>query len=74
MVRKKLLTPKRFLVSIQSRSQNQVTTIFAIQGLISVMGGKWTIYRQMSEDAVNEIFKQFELKGLEAINLPSISK
>ena len=39
-------------------------------GLISVMGGKWTIYRKMGEDTVDTIFREF--KGLES--RPSVSK
>lgn len=32
-------------------------------GLLSLMGGKWTIYRRMGEDLVNLIAKKEEQKG-----------
>ncbi|RPB14620.1 glycerol-3-phosphate dehydrogenase [Morchella conica CCBAS932] len=31
-------------------------------GLITIAGGKWTTYRQMAEEAVDEAIKQFDLK------------
>ncbi|KAG8855343.1 mitochondrial glycerol-3-phosphate dehydrogenase [Tulasnella sp. 330] len=31
-------------------------------GLITVAGGKWTTYREMAEDAVNQAIKTFDLK------------
>lgn len=33
-------------------------------GLVSVMGGKWTIYRAMGEDSVNTVFKVLERRGM----------
>lgn len=32
-------------------------------GLLSLMGGKWTIYRRMGEDLVNAIAKKEDEKG-----------
>jgi glycerol-3-phosphate dehydrogenase len=43
-------------------------------GLISVMGGKWTIYRRMAEDAVDLAFKQLQAKGENIALKTSISK
>lgn len=34
-------------------------------GLYSLIGGKWTIYRKMGEDVINEIVKEEKLKGKE---------
>jgi glycerol-3-phosphate dehydrogenase len=36
-------------------------------GLITVVGGKWTSYRRMAEDAVNEAIKSGNLKAMECI-------
>lgn len=33
-------------------------------GLVSIMGGKWTIYRQMGEDGLNAVLDHFEENGL----------
>ncbi len=35
-------------------------------GLISVLGGKWTTYRAMAEDAVNAVQQQLGLAGGQA--------
>ncbi|KAF5244763.1 hypothetical protein FAUST_2280 [Fusarium austroamericanum] len=41
-------------------------------GLLTCAGGKWTTYREMAEDTVNEAVKMFELKP-QAVSLPDIS-
>ncbi|KAL0941594.1 Glycerol-3-phosphate dehydrogenase, mitochondrial 2 [Colletotrichum truncatum] len=41
-------------------------------GLLTCAGGKWTTYRQMAEDAVDEAIKIFDLKP-QQITLPDIS-
>ncbi|WYZ37020.1 hypothetical protein EsH8_II_000526 [Colletotrichum jinshuiense] len=41
-------------------------------GLLTCAGGKWTTYRQMAEDAVDEAIKTFNLKP-QAVSLPDIS-
>lgn len=41
-------------------------------GLLTCAGGKWTTYRQMAEDAVDEAIKSFNLKP-KAVTLPDIS-
>jgi glycerol-3-phosphate dehydrogenase len=41
-------------------------------GLLTCAGGKWTTYREMAEDTVNEAIKLFDLKP-QAISLPDIS-
>ena len=33
-------------------------------GLVSLMGGKWTSYRKMGEDAVDTVIKNFEWSNL----------
>ena len=38
-------------------------------GLISLMGGKWTIYRQMGQDVVDKIMKEMH----ERDNMPFIA-
>ena len=47
--------------NVKASDTKLLTRLHAIDrsesGLISLMGGKWTSYRQMGEDAVNEIIK-----------------
>ncbi|KAF2722422.1 DAO-domain-containing protein [Polychaeton citri CBS 116435] len=42
-------------------------------GLITISGGKWTTYRQMAEEAVDEAIKEFNLKPLGVPNPPLVS-
>ena len=42
-------------------------------GLITCAGGKWTTYREMSEETVNEAIKEFDLRPLPLQNPPNIS-
>jgi glycerol-3-phosphate dehydrogenase len=46
-----------------TKSGRQEMFSFNFTGLISLMGGKWTIYRQMGEDTVNEILKYMKGKN-----------
>ncbi|KAL2755275.1 hypothetical protein ACRALDRAFT_1051258 [Sodiomyces alcalophilus JCM 7366] len=41
-------------------------------GLLTCAGGKWTTYRQMAEDAVDEAIKAFDLQP-KAVTMPDIS-
>ncbi len=41
--------------------RNHEIEVFKEKNFISVLGGKWTTYRKMAEDAVNEIFKILNL-------------
>jgi glycerol-3-phosphate dehydrogenase len=42
-------------------------------GLITCSGGKWTTYRQMAEDTVDEAIKEFGLRPKPLINAPRVS-
>lgn len=42
-------------------------------GLLTCAGGKWTTYRQMAEDAVDEAVTTFDLKPKAGIAMPDIS-
>lgn len=42
-------------------------------GLLTCAGGKWTTYRQMAEDAVDEAIKQFNLHPRPVQGVPDIS-
>lgn len=42
-------------------------------GLLTCAGGKWTTYRQMAEEAVDEALKVFRLQGKAVTNAPDIS-
>ncbi|KAK2798618.1 hypothetical protein FQN50_008776 [Emmonsiellopsis sp. PD_5] len=42
-------------------------------GLLTCAGGKWTTYRQMAEEAVDEAIKQFELQPRPKKGIPNIS-
>ena len=42
-------------------------------GLITVSGGKWTTYRQMAEEAVDEALTEFDLKTPGVANPPLVS-
>ena len=45
----------------ESLVRNHLVTV-SDSGLLTCAGGKWTTYRQMAEDAVDEAIKQFNLK------------
>ncbi|KAK3114989.1 mitochondrial glycerol-3-phosphate dehydrogenase [Teratosphaeriaceae sp. CCFEE 6253] len=42
-------------------------------GLITISGGKWTTYRQMAEEAVDEALKEFPIKTQPVPNPPLVS-
>jgi glycerol-3-phosphate dehydrogenase len=42
-------------------------------GLLTCAGGKWTTYRQMAEEAVDEAISHFELKPKRVLNAPQVS-
>ncbi|KAJ5808925.1 glycerol-3-phosphate dehydrogenase mitochondrial [Penicillium riverlandense] len=42
-------------------------------GLLTCAGGKWTTYRQMAEEAVDEAISSFNLKPREVTSVPDIS-
>ncbi|KAF9871198.1 glycerol-3-phosphate mitochondrial protein [Colletotrichum karsti] len=42
-------------------------------GLLTCAGGKWTTYRQMAQDAVDEAISAFDLKPRAGLALPDIS-
>lgn len=42
-------------------------------GLLTISGGKWTTYRQMAEEAVDESIKEFGLKPQGVANPPLVS-
>lgn len=42
-------------------------------GLLTMAGGKWTTYRQMAEEAVDEAIKEFKLKTPGVANPPLVS-
>lgn len=56
----------------ESLVRNHLVTV-SESGLLTCAGGKWTTYRQMSEEAVDEAMKQFSLKGCTVPQAPSIS-
>jgi glycerol-3-phosphate dehydrogenase len=42
-------------------------------GLLTCAGGKWTTYRQMAEEAVDEAIKVFSLRAKPVVNPPDVS-
>jgi glycerol-3-phosphate dehydrogenase len=42
-------------------------------GLLTCSGGKWTTYRQMAEETVDEAIKEFNLKTKPLVNPPRVS-
>lgn len=42
-------------------------------GLLTCAGGKWTTYRQMAEEAVDEAIKTFSLQTKPVLNAPDVS-
>ncbi|RYG17439.1 FAD-dependent oxidoreductase, partial [bacterium] len=52
--------------------RNHLTTI-SESGLLTISGGKWTTYRQMAEEAVDEAIAHFGLKPKGISNPPLVS-
>jgi len=42
-------------------------------GLVTISGGKWTTYRQMAEEAVDDSIKEFKLQTKPVVDAPRIS-
>ncbi|KAL2837403.1 FAD dependent oxidoreductase-domain-containing protein [Aspergillus pseudoustus] len=58
--------------SSEALVRNHLITV-SPSGLLTCAGGKWTTYRQMAEEAVDEAIKEFKLKPSEMHNVPDIS-
>jgi glycerol-3-phosphate dehydrogenase len=58
--------------SSEALVRNHLITV-SPSGLLTCAGGKWTTYRQMAEEAVDEAIKEFKLKPRELHNAPDIS-
>jgi glycerol-3-phosphate dehydrogenase len=56
----------------ESLVRNHLVTV-SESGLLTCAGGKWTTYRQMAEDALNEAIKQFNLKTRAVKEAPRVS-
>lgn len=56
----------------QALVRNHLITVSA-SGLLTCAGGKWTTYRQMAEECVDEAIDQFGLKPREVSQAPDIS-
>ncbi|KAG5979999.1 hypothetical protein E4U55_004511 [Claviceps digitariae] len=55
----------------ESLVRSHLTTV-SPSGLLTCAGGKWTTYRQMAQDAVDEAIKTFELRP-RSVALPDLS-
>ncbi|OQD67267.1 hypothetical protein PENDEC_c040G04812 [Penicillium decumbens] len=58
--------------SSQALVRNHLISV-SPSGLLTCAGGKWTTYRQMAEEAVDEAIRQFHLKPREVKDVPDIS-
>ncbi|EAA65226.1 hypothetical protein AN1396.2 [Aspergillus nidulans FGSC A4] len=58
--------------SSEALVRNHLITVSS-SGLLTCAGGKWTTYRQMAEEAVDEAIKEFNLKPCELHDVPDIS-
>ncbi|KAF7513416.1 hypothetical protein GJ744_009837 [Endocarpon pusillum] len=56
----------------ESLVRNHLVTV-SDSGLLTCAGGKWTTYRQMAEDAVDEAIKHFELQTSPLLTAPRVS-
>ncbi|KZF25821.1 mitochondrial putative glycerol-3-phosphate dehydrogenase [Xylona heveae TC161] len=56
----------------ESLVRNHLVTM-SPSGLLTCAGGKWTTYRQMAEDTVDEAIKAFDLKTGPVLDAPKIS-
>lgn len=56
----------------ESLVRNHLITV-SKSGLLTCAGGKWTTYRQMAEEAVDEAVKHFDLKPNQIQSAPDIS-
>ncbi|KAL4877237.1 FAD dependent oxidoreductase-domain-containing protein [Aspergillus karnatakaensis] len=60
------------VTSSQALVRNHLISVSS-SGLLTCAGGKWTTYRQMAEEAVDEAIKEFKLKPREMHNVVDIS-
>ncbi|KAJ5369592.1 Glycerol-3-phosphate dehydrogenase [Penicillium cosmopolitanum] len=58
--------------SSQALVRNHLVSVSS-SGLLTCAGGKWTTYRQMAEEAVDEAISAFKLKPRSLTNIPDIS-
>ncbi|EPS31873.1 Glycerol-3-phosphate dehydrogenase [Penicillium oxalicum] len=58
--------------SSQALVRNHLISV-SPSGLLTCAGGKWTTYRQMAEEAVDEAIEAFHLQPRELHNMPDIS-
>lgn len=58
--------------SSESLVRNHLITV-SPSGLLTCAGGKWTTYRQMAEEAVDEAVEVFDLKPRHMTDVPDIS-
>ena len=58
--------------SSQALVRNHLISVSS-SGLLTCAGGKWTTYRQMAEEAVDEAINTFKLKPREVNSVPDIS-
>ncbi|KAL1990701.1 hypothetical protein VTN49DRAFT_6540 [Thermomyces lanuginosus] len=56
----------------ESLVRNHLITV-SPSGLLTCAGGKWTTYRQMAEEAVDEAIRTFQLQPRRVENVPDIS-
>lgn len=56
----------------ESLVRNHLVTV-SESGLLTCAGGKWTTYRQMAEDAVDEAIKHFDLRTSPLMSAPRVS-
>ena len=56
----------------ESLVRNHLITV-SDSGLLTCAGGKWTTYRQMSEEAVDEAISRYDLKTSPLLQVPRVS-
>ncbi|KAL9635254.1 MAG: hypothetical protein Q9204_002686 [Flavoplaca sp. TL-2023a] len=56
----------------ESLVRNHLITV-SDSGLLTCAGGKWTTYRQMGEEAVDEAIKRYKLKTSPLLQVPRVS-
>ena len=56
----------------ESLVRNHLITV-SESGLLTIAGGKWTTYRQMAEEAVDEALKLYKIKAKPVLEVPHIS-
>jgi glycerol-3-phosphate dehydrogenase len=61
-----LVLPQKDVVSTKELSRDHKIVVSA-SGLITIIGGKWTTYRKMAEDAVNTAIKTVKLEPKQCV-------